>query len=62
MKEAQLSEPLQLEGSAALAEKKLATQLEVIEKLSKPTQMEVSESSKQVAVQLNHKEGGGKVP
>jgi hypothetical protein len=62
MKEAQLSEPLQLEGSAALAEKKLATQLEVIEKLSKPTQMEVSESSKQAAVQLNHKEGGGKVP
>jgi uncharacterized 2Fe-2S/4Fe-4S cluster protein (DUF4445 family) len=46
MKEAQSSKPLHLEGNTALGEKKKSSQLVVIDNLSKPTELEVPESSK----------------
>jgi hypothetical protein len=62
MKETQTSKSLQLEGSAISVEKKSATMLEVMDAMSKPTQVELPESSKQAVGQLNRKESGGKVP
>jgi hypothetical protein len=41
MKEVQTSKPMQVEGNATLVDKKPAAQLEVIDHMSKPTQMEV---------------------
>jgi hypothetical protein len=61
MKEAQTSKLLHVEGNATLVGKEPATKLEVIDHMSKPTQLEVLESSKQAAIQVNRKEGGGKV-